>query len=78
MIVAPTIPNCVAYDPALCLRTRRHHSGWLCAGCIDEQQRIFYYITCMNENYVQPAMPEGVKDGILRGMYLATQAGGQG
>ena len=42
-----------------------------------EQERIFYYITCMNENYVQPAMPQGVKDGILRGMYQL-HVGGQG
>jgi len=38
---------------------------------------VFYYITCMNENYVQPPMPSGVEDGILRGMYLL-QVGGQG
>jgi pyruvate dehydrogenase E1 component len=38
-------------------------------------ERIFYYITCMNENYVQPPMPPGVKDGILRGMYQVHVAG---
>ena len=44
---------------------------------IGEQENIFYYITCMNENYVHPPMPSGVEDGILRGMYLL-QVGGQG
>jgi pyruvate dehydrogenase E1 component len=44
---------------------------------IGEQENIFYYITCMNENYVQPPMPAGVEDGILKGMYLL-QVGGQG
>ena len=44
---------------------------------IGEQENVFYYITCMNENYVQPPMPAGVEDGILRGMYLL-QVGGQG
>jgi pyruvate dehydrogenase E1 component len=44
---------------------------------IGEQENIFYYITCMNENYTHPAMPDGVEDGILRGMYLLS-AGGQG
>jgi pyruvate dehydrogenase E1 component len=34
-----------------------------------EQEDIFYYITVMNEPWAQPAMPEGVRDGILRGMY---------
>jgi pyruvate dehydrogenase E1 component len=36
----------------------------------EEQQNIFYYITVMNENYVHPPMPEGVREGILKGMYL--------
>ena len=44
---------------------------------IAEQEDVFYYITCMNENYVHPPMPEGVEDGILRGMYKL-QSGGQG
>ena len=37
-----------------------------------EQENIFYYITVMNENYPQPPLSErkGVKEGILRGMYL--------
>jgi pyruvate dehydrogenase E1 component len=42
-----------------------------------EQESVFYYITCMNENYVHPAMPEGVEEGILKGMYLL-KSGGQG
>ena len=44
---------------------------------ICEQENIFYYITCMNENYVHPPMPAGVEDGILKGMYLL-QVGSQG
>ena len=36
----------------------------------DEMESVFYYITTMNENYVQPEMPEGVEEGIIRGMYL--------
>jgi pyruvate dehydrogenase E1 component len=34
-----------------------------------EQENVFYYITVMNENYIQPAMPKGVEQGILKGMY---------
>src|SRR2546427_11737983 len=34
-----------------------------------ENESIFYYITVMNEPYVMPHMPEGVKEGILKGMY---------
>jgi len=44
---------------------------------IGEQENIFYYIACMNENYVHPPMPAGVEDGILRGMYLLN-VGGRG
>jgi pyruvate dehydrogenase E1 component len=44
---------------------------------IGEQENIFYYIACMNENYVHPPMPTGVEEGILKGMYLL-QVGGQG
>ena len=42
-----------------------------------EQENVFYYITCMNENYVQPAMPAGAEQGILKGAYLM-QPGGKG
>jgi len=38
---------------------------------------VFYYITCMNENYVQPAMPERAREGILKGLYRF-RAGGKG
>jgi pyruvate dehydrogenase E1 component len=33
------------------------------------QENVFYYVTVMNENYHQPAMPAGVEEGILKGMY---------
>jgi pyruvate dehydrogenase E1 component len=32
-------------------------------------ESIFYYLTVMNEQYAQPTMPEGVRDGILKGLY---------
>jgi len=69
-VIASTIPNCVAYDPAYAYELaviihdglRRMHV---------EQENIFYYLTVMNENYVQPPMPdhEGVREAILRGMH---------
>ena len=40
-----------------------------------EQEDVFYYVTVMNENYAQPAMPEGVEGGILRGMYRLQEGG---
>ena len=39
-----------------------------------EGENRFYYITTMNENYVQPDMPEGVEDGIIQGMYALRRA----
>jgi len=39
---------------------------------------MYYYSTVRNENYPQPAMPEGVHQGILRGMYLLRQGEGEG
>jgi pyruvate dehydrogenase E1 component len=35
----------------------------------EKQEDVFYYITMMNEFYQMPTMPEGVKEGILKGMY---------
>jgi pyruvate dehydrogenase E1 component len=34
-----------------------------------ENEDVFYYITLYNENYLQPAKPEGVDEGICRGLY---------
>ncbi|WP_298210039.1 alpha-ketoglutarate dehydrogenase [Acidovorax sp.] len=68
-LVAATIPNCKAYDPA--------YAGEL-AVIIDagmremlvEQRDVFYYVTLMNENYAQPDLPEGAAEGVLRGCYV--------
>ncbi len=71
-ILAATIPNCVAYDPCF---------GYELAVIVHDglqrmyvnQERVFYYLTLMNENYDQPALPEGAEEGIKRGMYLFNQ-----
>ena len=73
---ASTVPNCVSYDPTYAYELAVIIQDGL-RRMIGEQENIFYYITCMNENYVHPRMPSGVEDGILRGMYLL-QVGGQG
>jgi len=67
-IMASTIPNCRSYDPtyagelAVIIREGIRQMS-------EEQQDVFYYITVMNENYAQPALPEGCEEGIIRGMY---------
>ena len=67
-LVAATIPNCRAYDPCF---------GYELATIVEDgarrmleaQEDVFYYLTVANENYAHPAMPQGARDGILRGMY---------
>jgi len=67
-VVASTIPNCISYDPAYAYELavivqdgmRRMYA---------EKENCFYYITVMNENYPQPAMPEGAEEGIKRGIH---------
>ncbi len=67
-LVAATIPNCKAYDPAF--------AGEM-AVIIDhgmremlvQQKDVFYYVTLMNENYAQPDLPEGVAADVIRGCY---------
>ena len=76
LLNASTVPNCVSYDPTYAYELAVIIQDGL-RRMIGEQENIFYYITCMNENYVHPPMPSGVEDGILRGMYLL-QVGGQG
>jgi pyruvate dehydrogenase E1 component len=75
-VAASTVPNCVAYDPTYAYELAVIIQDGL-QRMIGEQENIFYYITCMNENYAHPAMPAGVEDGILKGMYLL-QVGSQG
>jgi pyruvate dehydrogenase E1 component len=75
-LVATTVPNCVAYDPAYAYELAVIVQDGL-RRMYQEQESVFYYITVMNENYAHPAMPAGVAQGILSGMYLL-QIGGRG
>jgi len=68
LVIASTIPNCVAYDPAYAYEMAVIIQDGL-RRMYQEQEDRFYYITAMNENYVQPAMPKGVQEGILKGIY---------
>ncbi len=68
LVLALTIPNLVAYDPAYAYELALIIKDGIRRMYIDNEQ-IFYYITLMNDNYEQPAMPEGCEEGILKGMY---------
>ena len=73
LLAASAVPNCKSYDPAY---------GYEMAVIIQhglkvmykEQQDVFFYIMAMNERYIQPAMPKGAEEGIIKGMYLFKNA----
>jgi pyruvate dehydrogenase E1 component len=74
-LIASTVPNCRAYDPAFAYEVAvilDHGMRRMLEEGVDE----FYYVTVMNENYEQPSMAgegaagsEGRREGIIRGMY---------
>jgi pyruvate dehydrogenase E1 component len=67
-VQAGLIPNCIAYDPAYAYELAVIvHDGL--RRMLAEHEDVFYYLTVMNENYAQPAIPEGAEAGILRGMH---------
>jgi pyruvate dehydrogenase E1 component len=65
-LVATTVPNCVAYDPTYAYELAVIVQDGM-RRMYQEQESIFYYITCMNENYAHPAMPAGVAEGHFEG-----------
>jgi pyruvate dehydrogenase E1 component len=77
LLIASSIPTCVSYDPTFAYEmaviiqdgVRRMYQN---------QEDVFFYVTMMNENYRHPAMPEGARDGILKGMYLLRPSKGAG
>jgi pyruvate dehydrogenase E1 component len=69
LLMASTVPNCAAYDPAYAYEIaivvqdgirRMYH----------DREDLFYYLTLYNENYPMPPMPEGLNpEGVLKGIY---------
>ncbi|MES2917580.1 MAG: pyruvate dehydrogenase (acetyl-transferring), homodimeric type [Pseudomonadota bacterium] len=72
-VLASTVPNCVAYDPAY-----GHELAVIIQDGLrrmyGENESVFYYITTLNENYAQPALVPGSEEGILRGLYRLKEA----
>ena len=69
-ILASTVPNLRAYDPAFAYELAAVIRDGIERMHGPKPEDIFYYVTIYNENYVQPPRPEGVTDeGILRGIY---------
>jgi pyruvate dehydrogenase E1 component len=72
-ILSATVPNCVSYDPAFAYEVAVIIQDGL-RRMLTDQEDVFYYLTLLNENYEHPPMPDGIADGIVRGMYLFRQA----
>ena len=67
-LVAATIPNCKAWDPAnACEMAVIVDAG--IREMMVEQRDVFYYVTLMNENCAQPSLPAGAPADVLRGCY---------
>ncbi len=73
-LLASTIPNCVTYDPTYAYELAVVIQDGL-RRMYENMESVFYYITTMNENYVQPPMPKGVEQDIIKGMYLLEDGG---
>ncbi|MEE8580436.1 MAG: pyruvate dehydrogenase (acetyl-transferring), homodimeric type [Myxococcota bacterium] len=73
-LLASTIPNCISYDPTYAYELAVIMQDGM-RRMFQEQENVFYYITVMNEKYAQPAMPEGIEEGIVKGMYLLQEGG---
>ncbi|MGH8361006.1 MAG: transketolase-like TK C-terminal-containing protein, partial [Pseudomonas sp.] len=67
-VLSSVIPCCISYDPTFAFELAVIIREGMRRMYV-EQEDIYYYITLLNENYPHPAMPEGVEDGILKGMY---------
>ena len=66
--LALTIPTCRSYDPAYAFELAVLIEDGIKRMYVDDEA-CFYYLSVLNEQYEMPAMPEGAKDGIIKGLY---------
>ena len=71
-LLSLAVPNLISYDPAFAYEIAVIIEDGI-RRMYKDGESIFYYITVMNEQYEMPAMPEGARDGILKGMYQAAR-----
>ncbi|HET7730625.1 MAG TPA: pyruvate dehydrogenase (acetyl-transferring), homodimeric type, partial [Usitatibacter sp.] len=74
-LIASTVPNCRAYDPCYAYELAVILEDGM-RRMLGAQEDVFYYVTLMNEGYAMPSMPEGAREGILRGMHRVATAEG--
>ncbi|POX40152.1 pyruvate dehydrogenase (acetyl-transferring), homodimeric type [Streptomyces sp. Ru73] len=75
-LIASTNPAAISYDPAFAYEVAVIVKEGLRRMYGENAEDVFYYLTVYNETKVQPAMPEGVEEGILKGLYRFKQAEG--
>jgi pyruvate dehydrogenase E1 component len=73
--LSSTVPTCATYDPAYAYEIAVIVQDGI-RRMYQEREDRFYYLTLYNENYAMPPMPEGIIDGILKGIYRFQAAGG--
>ncbi len=77
LIVAGTIPNCVSYDPTYAYELAVIiHDGM--KRMFQLNDRVFYYVTVMNENYSHRALPKDAEQGIIKGIYCLQEGDEKG
>jgi pyruvate dehydrogenase E1 component len=74
LVLSSTVPTCAAYDPAYAYEIAVIVQDGI-HRMYELQEDRFYYLTLYNENYAMPPMPEGVAEGILKGIYKFKSAG---
>ncbi len=74
LLLASTIPTLASYDPAYAYETAVIVRDGI-RRMYENREDLFYYLTVYNENYAQPAQPEGTDEGILKGIYLFQKSG---
>jgi pyruvate dehydrogenase E1 component len=78
LVLASTVPNLAAYDPAFAYEVATIVRDGLARMYGDTPQDVFYYLTLYNENYPMPTMPDGAHEGILRGLHRVKPGTGPG
>jgi pyruvate dehydrogenase E1 component len=68
LLLASTIPNLLVYDPAFAYEIAVILQEGM-RRMYQQAENLFYYLTLYNENYPMPALPAGVEQGILNGLY---------
>jgi pyruvate dehydrogenase E1 component len=67
-LIAASIPTLMAYDPAFAYEVAIIVQDGM-RRMYQDGEDLFYYLSLYNENYPMPPMPDGVEDGILKGLY---------